>query len=62
LLLGSAFLPYLTTGERLRASSSLRRVARSVPLYQVAPGAGATSADVADAVLRHAELALGDRA
>ena len=63
LLLGSAFLTYLTTGERLRRQlECYAAVARTTPLYQVRAGRGATSADVADAVLRHAELALGDRA
>lgn len=63
LLLGSAFLTYLTTGERLqRQLDCYAAVARTTPLYQVRAGPGATSADVADAVLHHAELALGDRA
>ena len=60
LLLGSAFLTYLTTGERLRRQlDCYAAVARTTPLHQVRAGPGATSADVADAVLRHAELALG---
>ena len=63
LLLGSAFLSYLTAPERLRRQlESCAAIARSAPLYQVRAGAGATSADVADAVLRHAEIALGERA
>jgi hypothetical protein len=63
LLLGSAFLTYLTTAERLRRQlECYAAVAGTTPLHQVRAGAGATSADVADAVLRHAELALGERA
>ena len=63
LLLGSAFLTYLTTGERLRRQlDCYAAVARTTPLHQVRAGPGATSGDVAAAVLRHAELALGDRA
>jgi hypothetical protein len=63
LLLGSAFLSYFTAPERLRRQlESCAAIARSTPLYQVRAGAGATSANVADAVLRHAEVALGERA
>ena len=63
LLLGSAFLSYFTAPERLRRQlESCAAIARSTPLYQVRAGAEATSADVADAVLRHAEVALGERA
>jgi hypothetical protein len=63
LLLGSAFLSYFTAPERLRRQlESCAAIARSTPLYQVRTGAGATSADVADAVLRHAEIALDERA
>ena len=63
LLLGNAFLSYFTAPERLRRQlESCAAIARSTPLYQVRAGAGATSADVADAVLRHAEVALGERA
>jgi hypothetical protein len=62
LLLGSAFLSYYTAAERLRRQlESCAAIAHSVPLFQVRAGAGATSADVADAVLRHAESALGER-
>ena len=63
LLLGNAFLAYLTAADRLlRQFESCAAIARTTPLYQVHAGAGATSADVADAVLRHAERALGERA
>ena len=63
LLLGSAFLSYFTAPERLRRQlESCAAIARGAPLYQVRAGAGATSANVADAVLRHAEVALGERA
>jgi hypothetical protein len=63
LLLGSAFLTYLTAGERLRHQlDCYAAVARTTPLHQVRAGPAATSADVADAVLRHAELALGEHA
>jgi hypothetical protein len=63
LLLGNAFLAYLTAADRLRRHfESCAAIARATPLYQVHAGAGATSADVADAVLRHAERALGERA
>ena len=62
LLLGNAFLSYLTAADRLRRHfEACAAIARSTPLYQVRAGAGATSADVADAVLRHAERALGER-
>jgi hypothetical protein len=62
LLLGSAFLSYFTAAERLRRQlESCAAIAQSVPLFQVRAGAGASSADVADAVLRHAESALGAR-
>ncbi len=63
LLLGSAFLSYFTAPERLaRQLDSYAAVARGTPLFQVRTGRDATSADVADAVMRHAELALGERA
>jgi hypothetical protein len=63
LLLGSAFLSYFTVRERLRRQlDCYAAVARSTPLFQVRAGHDAMSADVADAVLRHAELALGERA
>jgi hypothetical protein len=62
-LLGNAFLPYFAAAERLRRQlEACAAIARSVPLYQVRAGGNATSADVADAVLGHAELALGERA
>ena len=63
LLLGNAFLAYFSAPERLRHQlDCYAAVARGTPLYQVRIGPGATSADVADAVLSHAELALGERA
>jgi hypothetical protein len=63
LLLGSSFLTWLDTPTRLRRQLECHAaVARSAPLFRIRIGAGATSADVADAVLGHAELALGERA
>lgn len=63
LLLGSSFLTYLTARERLRRQlECFAAVARATPLHQIRVGPDANSADVADAVLRHAELALGQRA
>lgn len=63
LLLGSAFLSYFTARDRLvRQLDFYAAVARATPLFQVRAGRNATSADVADAVLHHAELALGARA
>jgi hypothetical protein len=63
LLLGSAFLSYFTAPERLRRQlDCYAAIARTTPLFQVRAGPDATSGDVADAVLRHAELALRRRA
>jgi hypothetical protein len=63
LLLGSAFLPYLSDPERLRRQLDVcAAVAASTPLHQVRIADRTASADVADAVLRHAEaLVAGDR-
>lgn len=59
LLLGSAFLPYVTDPERLRRQLEVgAAVASSTPLYQVRVGSEASSAEVADAVLAHAQAAL----
>jgi hypothetical protein len=61
LLLGSAFLTYLTEPERLRRQLEVcAAIAHTVPLYQVRAGASAASADVAQAVLRHAHSALAE--
>src|SRR5262249_58710111 len=54
LLLGSAFLPYLTDPERLRRQLDVcAAVAASTPLHQVRVPDGSAAADVADAALRH---------
>ena len=55
LLLGSAFLPYLTDADRLRRQLDVgAAIADRVPLYRLRIGADASSGEVADAVLRHA--------
>jgi hypothetical protein len=60
LLLGSAFLPYLSDPARLRRQLDVcAAVAASTPLHQVRVPDRAASADVADAVLRHAEALVG---
>jgi hypothetical protein len=62
LLLGNAFLPYLTDPERLRRQLEISAaIANTTPLYQVRVGPGTSSADVADAVLRHARSVLHER-
>jgi hypothetical protein len=62
LLLGNAFLPYLTDPERLRGQLDVcAAIASSTPLYQVRVGPQTASADVADVVLRHAHVALDER-
>src|SRR5262249_21710732 len=61
LLLGSAFLPYLTDPERLRRQLDVcAAVAASTPLHQVRVPARTPAADVADAVLRHAEALVAE--
>jgi hypothetical protein len=63
LLLGNAFLPYVTDPQRLRRLLDVcAAVAESTPLYEVRVGVGTASADVAAAVLRHATSALAGRA
>jgi hypothetical protein len=62
LLLGNAFLPYLTDPGRLRRQLEVcAAIADVTPLYQVRVGPRAASADVAKTVLRHACSALGER-
>jgi hypothetical protein len=62
LLLGNAFLPYLTDPGRLRRQLEVcAAIADTTPLYQVRVGPRTASADVAEAVLRHARAALGER-
>jgi hypothetical protein len=62
LLLGNAFLPYLTDPGRLRRQLEVcAAIADVTPLYQVRVGPRAASADVARTVLRHARSALGER-
>jgi hypothetical protein len=59
LLLGNAFLPYLTDPERLRRQLEVcAAIADTTPLYQVRVSPRTTSADVAQAVHRHACTAL----
>jgi hypothetical protein len=61
LLLGSAFLPYLSDPARLQRQLDVcAAVAASTPLHQVRVPEGAASADVADAVLRHAEALVAE--
>jgi hypothetical protein len=63
-LLGHAFLPYMTAPERLRRQLDvLAAVAAGVPLFRVRIGADAPPGAVADAVLPHARtvLAAGER-
>jgi len=61
LLLGSAFLPYLSDPERLRRQLDVcAAVAARTPLHQVRVPARTAAADVADAVLRHAEALVAD--
>jgi hypothetical protein len=60
LLLGNAFLPYVADPGRLRRLLEIcAAVAESTPLYEVRVGTDTASPDVAAAVLRHAESALG---
>ena len=62
LLLGSAFLPYLSDPERLRRQLDVcAAVAASTPLYQLRVPDRTASADVAEAVLRHAEALVAGR-
>jgi hypothetical protein len=62
LLLGNAFLPYLMDPDRLRRQLDVcAAIADSTPLYQVRVGPRTASADVADAVLRHARSAIAER-
>jgi hypothetical protein len=62
LLLGNAFLPYLTDPERLRRQLEISAaIANTTPLYQVCVGPRTASGDVADAVLRHARSVLDER-
>jgi hypothetical protein len=62
LLLGNAFLPYLGDADRLRRQLEVcAAIARDTPLYQVRIGPTAGSAEVADAVLAHANSALAGR-
>jgi hypothetical protein len=59
LLLGSAFLGYLAEPERLRRQLDVcSAIAHLTPLYQVRAGNRAASADVAEAVLEHAQWVL----
>lgn len=59
LLLGNAFLPYVTDPERLRRLLDVcAAVAATTPLYEVRVGPDTASADVAAAVMRHVESAL----
>jgi len=59
LLLGNAFLPYLRDADRLRRQLDVcAAIARDTPLYQIRVGASAGSAQVAEAVLDHAESVL----
>jgi hypothetical protein len=61
LLLGSAFLNYLTSPQRLRRQIEVcSAIAGSAPLYQVRASAYSASADVADAVVNHARALLGE--
>jgi hypothetical protein len=61
LLLGSAFLNYLTGPQRLRRQIEVcSAIAGSAPLYQVRASAYSASADVADAVVNHARALLGE--
>jgi hypothetical protein len=59
LLLGNAFLPYVTDPERLRRLLDVcAAVAETTPLYEVRVGPRTASTDVAAAVLGHAQSAL----
>jgi hypothetical protein len=63
LLLGSAFLTYLTDPSRLQRQLEVcSAIAESTPLYQVLAGARASAAQIAEAVRTHAEGALDERA
>jgi hypothetical protein len=62
LLLGNAFLPYVTDPERLRRLLDVcAAVAATTPLYEVRAGPNTASADVAAAVLLHVESALAEQ-
>ena len=62
LLLGNAFLPYLTDPGRLRRQFEVcAAIADVTPLYQAHVGPSTASADVAKTVLCHARSALGER-
>jgi hypothetical protein len=55
LLLGSAFLPYVSDPDRLKRQLEVgAAIASSTPLYQVRVGSEASSAEVAESVLAHA--------
>lgn len=63
LLLGNAFLPYVTDPERLRRLLDVcAAVAATTPLYAIRVGPKSPATDVAAVVLRHAESTLARQA